>query len=134
VSGAHSEKFLCWLKQPMLAETTSTPASTSSTKKRAAPRKPWILSSEPVAKRLIPTHASRGGLSSAVRGGYRGGNLDRGGRGPGGMPRGRGGNFRGAGQPAHYNRGAANMPTMPAAAASTAEGAAISRLVKWACF
>jgi uncharacterized membrane protein YgcG len=98
----------------MLAEPASVPASPTSTKKRAAPRKPWIVSSEPVAKRLIPALSSRGGTSSAggsgrggnsSRGGSRGGYHDRGGRGHRGVARGRGGNPRGAGQPAHHNRG-----------------------------
>jgi hypothetical protein len=69
----------------------------------------FLLSSEPVAKRLIPALASQGGLNSAgcnsSRGSSRGGNLDRGGRGHRGVARGRGCNFRGAGQPAHHNRG-----------------------------
>ncbi len=98
---------LATMVDDMLAETTSTPASTPPTKKRAAPREPWIISSEPVAKRLIPAHVSRGGLNSAGGSG-RGGNHNRGGRCHRGAPRGRGGNFRGAAQPAHYNRGRGN--------------------------
>jgi hypothetical protein len=98
----------------MLAEPASVPASPTPTKKRAAPREPWIISSEPVAKRLILALSSRGGTSSgggsgrggnSSRGGSRGGYHDRGGRGHRGVARGRGGNLRGAGQPAHHNRG-----------------------------
>ncbi len=102
---------LATMVDDMLAESTSTPASTPPTKKRAAPREPWIISSEPVAKRLIPAQASRGGLNSAggsgssSRVGSRGGNLNRGGRGHRGVPRRRVGNFCGAGQLAHHNRG-----------------------------
>ncbi len=102
---------LATMVDDMLAETTSTTASTPPTKKRAAPREPWIISSKPVAKRLIPAQASRGGLNGGSgRGGSsgRGGNLDRGGQSHRGAPRGRGGNLRGAGQPAHYNRGRGN--------------------------
>jgi hypothetical protein len=105
---------LALMVDDMLAEPTSAPANIPPTKKRAAPRQPWIISSEPVTKRLIPALASQGGLNSgggSGRGGNsnlgssRGGNPDRGGRGHRGVARGRGGNFRGAGQPAHHNRG-----------------------------
>jgi hypothetical protein len=100
----------------MLAEPASVPASPTPVKKRAAPREPWIISSEPVAKRLIPALSSRGGINSGrdsardsagniIRGGSRGGYHDRGGRGHRGVARGRGGNPHGAGQPAHHNRG-----------------------------
>jgi hypothetical protein len=98
----------------MLAEPTSVPASPTPTKKRVAPREPWIISSEPVAKRLIPALSSQGGNNSAggsgsggnsSRGGSRGGYPDRCGRGHRGRARGRGGNPRGAGHPAHHNRG-----------------------------
>jgi hypothetical protein len=93
-----------------LAKSTSTPANTPPTKKRAGPREPCIISWEPVAKRLIPALASREGLNSAggsgrggssSRGGSRGGNLDRGGRGHRGVSRGRGGNFPGRGKYAY---------------------------------
>jgi hypothetical protein len=98
----------------MLAEPATVPASPTPTKKRAAPREPWIVSSEPVAKRLIPALTSRGGASSAGgsgRGGNSscGGNSSRGGsRGypDRGAVRGRGNTHRGAGQPAFFfNRG-----------------------------
>jgi hypothetical protein len=50
----------------MLAEPTSVPASPTPTKKRAAPREPWIISSEPVAKRLIPALSSQGASTAPV--------------------------------------------------------------------
>jgi hypothetical protein len=102
---------LATMVDDMMAESTSTPASTPPTKNKAAPREPWIISSEPVAKRLIPAQASRGGLNSAgssSHGGSRGGNLDRGGRGHRGVTRGMGmqlSRCRPAGPLAHHNRG-----------------------------
>ncbi len=109
----------------MMAEPASVPASPTPTKKRAAPREPWIISSEPVAKRLIPALSSRGGANSgggssrgnaggsnrggnSYRGNSRGGYPDRGNRGHRGAARGRGGNPRGAGQPA-LNKGRGNF-------------------------
>jgi hypothetical protein len=96
----------------MMAEPATVPASPTPTKKRAAPREPWIISLEPVAKRLIPALSSRGGASSgggnSYRGSSRGGYHDRGSRGHRGAARGRGGNPRGAGQPA-FNKGRGNF-------------------------
>jgi hypothetical protein len=96
----------------MLAE-TAWPASstTNNNKKRAAHREPWIVSSEAVAKRLIPTgtgsdkprggsgggHSSGCGHNSGRGGGNRGGN--------GGNRGGNGGN-RGLGGPRGWSRGA----------------------------
>jgi hypothetical protein len=100
----------------MLGETVE-PASSSAdnSKKRAAHREPWIVSSEPVAKRLIPTgtgsgmprggsgggHSSGGGHNTGRGGGNRGGNS--GNRGQGGP---RGGSC-GAERGGQYSRGSA---------------------------
>jgi hypothetical protein len=91
----------------MLAETVE-PASTSAgtSKKRAAHREPWIVSSEPVAKRLIPTGTGSGGghSSSGGQNSGRGGSSHNTGRGSGN----RGGNSgnRGRGGPRGGSRGA----------------------------
>jgi hypothetical protein len=90
----------------MMAEATGpVPVTSNDTKKRAAHREPWIVSSEPVAKRLIPAGSEK------PRGGNNSGRFN-GGRGTGnrGSNRGRGdarpatrGNDRGG----HYSRGTA---------------------------
>ncbi len=81
------------------------PTINRDTKKRAAHREPWIVSSEPVAKRLIPAGSEK------PRGGNNSGRFN-GGQGSGnrGSNRGRGdarpaarGNDRGG----HYSRGTA---------------------------
>jgi hypothetical protein len=97
----------------MLAETPSTPSRAPPSKKRAAPREPWIL----VANRLIPVQAPRGGTNSSSncsRGGSIGGNASHGGSiggnaGRGGRGSGRGGQFNcGTGHTGHFNKGRGN--------------------------
>jgi hypothetical protein len=102
----------------MLAETAQ-PAdpATGTSKKRAAHREPWIVSSEPVAKRLIPTGTGSGGghTSSGGHNSGRGGGSHNTGRGGGNRGfvsgnRGRGGpsrGSRGAERGGQYSRGPA---------------------------
>ncbi len=70
----------------MMAEATSpVPVTSNDTKKRAAHREPWIVSSEPVAKRLIPAGSEkpRGGNNSGRFNGGRGTGNRGSNRGPG---------------------------------------------------
>ncbi len=90
----------------MMAEATGpAPATSNDTKKRAAHREPWIVSSEPVAKRLIPAgnEKPRGGNNSGRFNGGRGTGNRGSNRGRGGARSATRGNDRGG----HYGRGTA---------------------------
>jgi hypothetical protein len=119
----------------LLAEPTIVPASPTPTKKRATPREPWIVSSEPVAKRLIPALTSRGSASSAGGSGC-GGNSSRGGS-RGYPDRGRGAASEGeaaieapASRPSSSTEAEANTPTTRAAAAAGPGAEAATSLLR----
>jgi hypothetical protein len=96
---------LAAMADAMLAETAEPVRSSAGTsKKRAAHKEPWIVSSEPVAKRLIPTGSSSG----TPRGGSAGGHSSGGGHnnGRGGGNRGSNSGNRGRGGPRGGSHGA----------------------------